>query len=264
MSTYNISMPDDLGKKYEQFRYPGGEIQVRLLPGELSEISRAQKLVVKARLRDGEIMALALLTDALRHAGDFREADLQLDYLPYGRADRRFVPGDSFALKVFGRMLGDLGYDRIITIDVHSHMALAVINNLINVQPDWLIRQAIKQIGRKELSILLPDKGAARYQLKGLRLPILRADKMRDVKTGRLTGFTVPIIKTKRILIVDDICDGGGTFLGIADEILDKQPETELYLYVTHGLFSKGLAELEKRFRQVFTSDSLFREDKNV
>lgn len=84
---------------------------------------------------------------------------------------------------------------------------------------------------------------------------VLHAEKERDPKTGKLSGFLVPErkeFKSNSVLIVDDICDGGGTFLGLAPELYDL----DLYLYVTHGIFSKGLTDLSKSFKHIYTTDS--------
>ena len=57
------------------------------------------------------------------------------------------------------------------------------------------------------------------------------------------------------ILIVDDICDGGRTFIGLAEE-LKKKNAGDLYLFVTHGIFSQGFSELKKHFKKIFSTNS--------
>jgi ribose-phosphate pyrophosphokinase len=105
-------------------------------------------------------------------------------------------------------------------------------------------------------TILLPDEGAVgRYD--NLPWPTLNATKKRDPLTGKLSGFEVPPISKfgeGPILIVDDICDGGGTFLGIAKELGNSRP---LYLYTTHGIFSKGFVDLRAMFKRIYTTDSV-------
>lgn len=118
-----------------------------------------------------------------------------------------------------------------------------------------MIEKVITDIGQDNLTILLPDEGAGRYNLDRFNLPILRCEKKRDAGTGKLSGFVVPNITTRKALIVDDICDGGGTFIGIADS-LNRRSVEELYLYVTHGIFSKGMDNLARHFRQVYCSST--------
>jgi len=59
-------------------------------------------------------------------------------------------------------------------------------------------------------------------------------------------------------IIVDDICDGGGTFNLLAEEFF-KDPASEgaeLALFVSHGIFSKGLNAIDKRITSIYTTDS--------
>ncbi len=102
--------------------------------------------------------------------------------------------------------------------------------------------------------ILLPDEGASTRYPEGFRWPVLQCSKIRDAETGKLSGFEVPSAEEfgkRPILIVDDICDGGGTFLGIAAKIPESNP---LFLYVSHGIFSKGREALDLAFMKIFTA----------
>lgn len=87
-----------------------------------------------------------------------------------------------------------------------------------------------------------------------------QAEKVRDFDTGKLSGFTVPDMgEAERILIADDICDGGGTFVGLLDKIRETS-SAPVDLYVTHGIFSKGLQILEG-FDRIYTTDSFYAQD---
>jgi ribose-phosphate pyrophosphokinase len=92
-------------------------------------------------------------------------------------------------------------------------------------------------------------------QLGGME--VVACEKIRDVKTGHLSGFSVfsDDLKGKDCLITDDICDGGGTFLGIADA-LRKKGAGWVYLAVSHGIFSHGFEKLEAALDGIFTTDS--------
>lgn len=257
MSVYKISMPEELGVKYWSFRYPAGEVQVRILPSEIEKVKEAKEIEVTARITNGEVMELGMLSSAILGANHGARRTLILPYLPYARADRRFVDGDSFGINVFAGFINQLRYDEVRTLDIHSGASEANILNFVNIDPRLYILKAIEDIGKKDLTLLLPDAGAARYDLDDLGLPIGQCAKIRDPKTGALSGFNAPKVSTSKVLIVDDICDGGGTFAGIADELSIQDPNIVLYLYVTHGIFSKGIVGLSQRFRRVYTTDSL-------
>lgn len=255
---YTIRYPQDEGKRFQMFRYPGGEVQVRLLADQVAEIAEADEVHVWATIRDGALMGLAQLTDAIQTLIP-PLMTLFLPYLPYGRADRRFVVGDCFGLYVFAEQINALDYDKVVTLDAHSDIAEIEISNLVNVSPLPIIQTVLDVLDGEEVggvlstAVLLPDDGASRYNLQ----TALRASKKRDLETGKLTGFTVPAkeeFQADSILIVDDICDGGGTFVGIAEQL--KNCGLPMYLYVSHGIFSKGLTDLFKYFAKIYTTDS--------
>jgi ribose-phosphate pyrophosphokinase len=246
--------------EFEMFRYPGGEVQVRL-DEHMVNVLYAPGITgvrVVARIYDGEITALAQLIDAIKSVTT-APITLVLPYLPYSRADRRFTEGDCDGLAVFGRMLGMMVTD-VVTLDAHSEKAERNIRHLTNVSAKPIIGSVIDRMdgtyvyGTPVLNtaVLLPDKGASRYG------DYPSCEKVRDPRTGKLTGFKVPDYSkfdgADNILIIDDICDGGGTFIGIAEQM--KSCGLPISLYVTHGIFSKGFIDLFKNFKDIYTTDS--------
>jgi ribose-phosphate pyrophosphokinase len=256
---YFINYPEDKNSKFEEFRYPAGESQVRFLPKAIEDIENADEIVVIARISDAtQVIGLALLTDAIDgiFPTHLPNRTLVLPYLPYSRADRRFVKGDCFGLKTFGRLIDDLAYNRVVTLDAHSKEARKCISNLIDISPLHIIDQIYTDYLPFGTVILLPDEGAKRYHLEEY-FKVFYCEKERDPKTGKILGFKVPEIDPKLpVVIIDDICDGGATFIGIATELVKNSPIREIYLYVTHGIFSKGFRELNKYFTKIFTTDS--------
>jgi ribose-phosphate pyrophosphokinase len=251
---YQIHYPRDLGAKFEQFDYPAGELQVRLKLDQLEAIAGATEIHVTATLANGnDLIGLALLLDALHHVCRYAHVSLILPYLPYGRADRRFTLGDCFGLRVFGSIIDGLACDQVVTIDAHSSIARGQIANLRNISPVPLIQGVVDSLDH--VAVLLPDEGAKRYHAN---FKVFQGSKQRDAKTGKLSGFVVPEIphSVKNLLIVDDICDGGGTFLGLAEEVRNHGFTGRLYLYVTHGIFSKGLGDLRECFHHIYTTNT--------
>lgn len=64
----------------------------------------------------------------------------------------------------------------------------------------------------------------------------------------------------KDFIIIDDICDGGATFINIASKIKEYYKgfkyEPKIYLIVTHGIFSKGFKELSEYFDGIYCTNS--------
>lgn len=260
MKRLTINIPEDRERLYTVIRYPAGEIQVRLTSEALKESVKSDGYVISANPIP-DIIELAQLKNALDAVRAFHHTTLELMYLPYARADRRFTPGDSFGLAVFADLINSLKFDSVYTFDVHSEVAKVLIPNLVNLSPTEHYDQlddVIADLRPSGLALIAPDKGARkRYDFDQYNLPVLLAGKTRDKETGALSGFYIEeAVKTyKKALIVDDICDGGGTFIGLAKEIHKLNPDIELSLYVSHGIFSKGVGALYPEFKTVYVSD---------
>ncbi len=268
MKDFSVVLGDE--NCYKKFRYPAGEMQVRLNSQTIESLRSKNTVVITARITSAEdIMELCLLTSAIRSQPAITDIRLILPYLPYGRADRRFVEGDCFGLEVFAGIINGLGLP-VLTLDAHSMSSRSLLTNLTDLCPSQFLEQAVRDVRYLEqnsvdgstnpLTILFPDDGARkRYAglLTDLNISILHCSKVRDKASGHLTRFSVPSreeFDSTNVLLIDDICDGGGTFLGVAATL--KQYGLNLSLYVTHAIFSKGLAPLLAEFRHIYTTDS--------
>jgi len=265
MKRLTINIPGDRGKLYERIQYPAGEIQVRLTAEGIFACTGKDRYTITANPIP-DIMELAQLKDALDVVGaGWFYKNLELPYFPYARADRRFVPGDSFGLLVFIRLIDSLRFDSVTTFDVHSSVAKSLMPGLINIDPIHPYDQltdCIKHLGGPNgVCLIAPDKGAEkRYNLHSYGLQVLVGGKIRDEKTGKLSGFQIDprVAEYPTGLVVDDICDGGGTFIGLGEEIRKLNPNMKLGLYVSHGIFSQGTEKLSDIFNDLFISDFSF------
>jgi ribose-phosphate pyrophosphokinase len=86
--------------------------------------------------------------------------------------------------------------------------------------------------------------------------------------TGNITATKVDsntstfVGSNKRFLIVDDICDGGRTFTELA-KVLKKWTDMPVDLYVTHGIFSKGMSVFDGLIDNIYCANPWF-EDKRI
>jgi ribose-phosphate pyrophosphokinase len=148
----------------------------------------------------------------------------------------------------------------VFVFDAHSEVTPALLNNCEVISNHTFINKVLKIIG-SNVKLISPDGGALKkiYKVSEFLggVDVVECSKSRDVKTGRLSGFKVYAddLQGADCLIVDDICDGGGTFLGLAEE-LKKKNAGNLYLAISHGIFNKGFEELEKHFTKIFTTNS--------
>lgn len=242
---------DGTAVKFDQRRFPAGETFIRL-PDDPFLSGLAAYIVLNFEGND-DLFNLALLVDALRrkYTSDVK-ISLYMPYLPYARQDRVCAPGESLSVKVVADFLNSLKLDSIGCLDVHSSVGVALIDNLVAIP---LTSYGSRLLGRVKFSrdttiLVSPDAGANKKVLdfaKAFKYPhVVRADKTRDVLTGAITGTAVysEHVGSKDFLILDDICDGGRTFIELAKE-LRKLTDGKIYLYVSHGLFSAGMEVFE-------------------
>ena len=185
---------------------------------------------------------------------------LYMPYLPYARHDRPMHNFDSHALKVFCNLINSLNFTNVVIHDCHSDVGISLLNNCVNVSQDTLLSHFTDNILKINGIdyIIAPDNGAVKKASKiaeKFKLPLITCLKERDLATGHITKYRIldPIEKPGKALIVDDICDGGATFNILAKSLKEDTPVTEISLYVTHGIFSKGLNELFENIDHIYS-----------
>ncbi|WP_313621301.1 ribose-phosphate diphosphokinase [Achromobacter sp.] len=242
------------------FKFPAGECQVTV-PAELREQADAvTDFRIHALLKSADdVMQLLMLTDALRRLNPAAPVHLDMPYVPYARQDRVCNPGEALGAAVFCKLINDQQYATVTIVEPHSDVTPALLQRVRVVDAAAFLKKALAAPAfAGGVTLMAPDAGARkRVQAlaKALGVADVRyAEKVRDPRTGRITETRVPDdIPAQPVLVVDDICDGGRTFLELAAALRDKTTQP-LYLYVTHGIFSKGLAELSARYADIFTA----------
>jgi len=205
---------------------------------------------------EDELIHLGQLKDLL----DSKNLDVTLKilYLPYGRQDKEVSNTTTFALRTFAKLLNSLNFKKIHIQDPHSDLALKLINNSQKYIDEWSIEEALETLS--PAVICFPDVGAClRYgSLQALiQLPQVYCSKVRDQQTGEILDLSVSDninLKGKSVLIYDDICDGGATFIKLSKKLY-ALGASDVSLYVTHGLFTKGIDVLrDAGIWKIFTS----------
>lgn len=185
---------------------------------------------------------------------------LFIPFLPYGRQDKEVSNTATFARKTFIDILTP-AFTLMATVDSHSPN-----DNIISYSPKQYIEKAIEDSGAEVL--VFPDKGAyERYSHMFPQFTCIVLDKVRDQLTGNITGLSFSPLTTMinwpreedhyKFLIVDDLCDGGMTYIKTA-EYLNEFYYCDIALYVTHGIFSKGRGVLhDANIQQIYTTQSI-------
>jgi ribose-phosphate pyrophosphokinase len=246
--------------KFTMKQFSGGEMHIKLDVNE--DFSGVDKVIITNRFRNGDdIVKVLFAKDALERKG-VKNFELVMPYIPYARQDRVCVNGEAFTLKVFANLINLAKFDKVYVIDAHSDVAPALIDNCVNLPIDDYVKFAYYSQTDGEVILISPDSGANKKSTKLLDNTkifsrLIKCDKRRDLASGDLDSFEVfgDNLKDRTCMIVDDICDGGRTFIGIAQE-LKKKEAGDIYLFVTHGIFSYGMDELKKNFKKIFTTNS--------
>ena len=243
--------------QFDSFTFSGGEPHIKIL----SVIKPNESVLITTRINSfNDLGLLMLAVDALKRL-DVNIIQLFMPYMPGARQDRVMVSGEPLSVKVYANLINELEFDSVTIFDPHSDVSPALINNCKVLTNHEFIRLVIENIS-SEVVLIAPDGGALKKIYKVSEylggLKVVECSKKRNVKTGQLDGFKVyeEDLLEKPCLIVDDICDGGGTFIGLAKALKAKNAG-QLFLAVSHGIFSKGLNELKQHFVEIYTTDSI-------
>lgn len=243
----------------------GHELKPTIFPDKTSQIWHLPEEIAEAGILDvdwrfeQEREFFDLLS--LRLLNQRADLDLYIPYLPYGRQDKLISNNSTFNLHMFGVLLETLKPRFVETIDAHNPRETELIG-VKNIEVRHFHQALVDRHGIEVL--VFPDQGA-QMRYAHTNKPMLVFKKEREEATGKILGHkldmsTGNITGAKRFLIIDDICDGGATFISVAKRLRAMEPLAAINLFVTHGIFShpKGRRHLlENDIDRIFTTDSL-------
>lgn len=231
------------------WKFPAGEVGVRVIPKNLPD---QLTVSVTEDYSSEAIMQLLMLSNALRNANCNVTLTLSIPYLPYSRQDRVCSPGEANGKAVIISLL-KTAYNKIVTLDAHSDTCSGYYDN---------VQQNVEELvsHHKATALVFPDEGAKDKYYKLLsnsELKILYGTKVRN-ELGEITDYKVSDIdklnKDDVVLVIDDICDGGRTFIELA-KVLPKVKKK--ILHVSHGIFSKGVEVLTEHYDEIFAENKV-------
>lgn len=243
---------------HKTFNFPSGEMHVVL---NFSDDVYGDKVHINWYFeRTDEVVELLLYHNAVVEAG-YKVDMLNIPYFPFSRQDRVATHGDAFSLKVICDLINSLNIERVITYDAHSDVLPALVKNLCNFKQADIFYPMINH-WNIPVVLVSPDGGSLKkiYQLASqlnITPEVVECSKSRNPKTGEITKTVVhsePGFLTNKVcVIVDDICDGGRTFIEIAKAIRRYDAPEKVVLMVTHGLFTKGLQVFDGLIDEIYT-----------
>ncbi|MEE9327332.1 MAG: ribose-phosphate diphosphokinase [Cocleimonas sp.] len=255
--------------------FSGGEVHVQLNDQlNAGDLTHSKAIDIRADIRSSDdLMSLLLVHNALmnkKKEGEVLQVNVEIPYFPYARQDRVCAVGQAFSLQVVAKLINDLDLHALTVWDAHSILTeeLTGANNISQAEI-LSSHQVLSDLLKSNNTVLIcPDKGAIKKCQEVAQTfsisEIAYAEKIRDPKTGEIsnTQLTSENIKGKTAVIIDDICDGGRTFIEIA-KILKKKQCDRVILYVTHGIFSKGLEVFDGLIDEIFTTNSFPQKEDN-
>ena len=245
-------MIQGIGFSHKKFNFPVGEMHIKL--EKYRPNSRVSLHFIFEKNED--IIELLLVCDALRRNGLYLEG-INMPYVPFSRQDRLCNPGESFSLSVFTELINNIQADVVEITDPHSDVVSALINNCSIKSQDEVFKPILSNY---EHHILVsPDGGSLKKIYKCVTnkcIRVVEASKIRDVKTGNITHTEVywGDFTNKTCVIVDDICDGGRTFVELG-KVLKEKNASKIVLMVTHGFFTKGIEVFDGLIDEIYTME---------
>ena len=217
---------------------------------------------------DESIFELLLLDNAIKSYN--KEYNLYIGYMPYSRMDRVKDQGTAFSLEVMAHIINNLScVNGIYVLDPHSPVTLQQLNNHAFEFKYSLAKNVIDytQLDVNNAWFVFPDKGAAtRYNADDYPNVII-CEKVRNFATGKIESIKASIEKvtntpseTAPIIIIDDLCSYGGTFVGAIKAIeMDLNiKSSENWLIVTHAETAIDMGQVPLIFNKIFTTDSIY------
>ncbi len=278
MTTLNIPYPEKGNIQFKLQKFPDGQnntvINIKTIPENTQEIR------ILSRLNNWiDVEILICIVKCLNELG-YKRLHLFNPMFLGARSDRKFEEGGNWYLKqVICPIINSLNFESVTVLDAHSYVLGNLLTNYKAIDNSQLISFSVRDIlinndnaHIKDIIYIAPDAGASHKIYKSLEAAniedqdIIICSKERDAQ-GNLTQTKVPLRaeahKYKDFIIIDDICDGGRTFINIAKELKEylkrptiKEFSGKIYLIITHGIFSAGFKELSQYFDGIYCTNS--------
>lgn len=262
-TTLNLAYPEKSDIAFKVNQFPDGQQSLDII-----DVDKINSSTVKiyTRIRSFRDLELIICANRILRNNGVHAVVLYVPFFLGARSDRKFKQGGvNYIKEVIAPIINSQNFDAVLTLDPHSDVLEACLNNFEKISNSIVVKSALQDINKEDVILISPDGGALKkiYDIaEEFDIPnVITASKHRDIKTGKITSTEVPLSDTRyykdsKFVIVDDICDGGRTFVELAKAIKVKVPDAKIYLVVTHGIFSSGFSELNEQFEKVFTTNS--------
>lgn len=255
--TLNLLHPDRSDIGYRTLTFNDGEPHIWI-----EDFDRKSDVLVRCRISSpNDLFLLMQIGDVLHRQGIV--FDLDIAYLMSMRMDRVISYGEAFSLGIVADIINRLGARKVQVLEPHSERTDREIHNClarcgINLKPGLVWDTDI---------IVHPDAGAAERYSRDAH-PKIIAHKKRDLSTGKILSLELQDDADEvvndivgrhpqaQFLVIDDLCDGGGTFAAVAELLRNHYPDRQRRIFVTHMVNPKGIQVLADNYHQVTITNS--------
>jgi ribose-phosphate pyrophosphokinase len=223
--------------RYESYTFADGERGYRLK----ENVKRKQVVITASILPSPESLFELMALNRLVSENGAAKTTLIIPYLGYARQDRPGRPGEGSIGIMVADLIRDMKPSRLFTVDVHSNFIREVLDQsvteisalpllasaLANQRPDVIVSPDAGSLSRAEqlAALLEPHPGVATI------------DKVRPRPNVAIAKRLHGDVRGKKVLIVDDIIDTGGT-LSEGLKLVSQNGAQSICLAATHGIFS--------------------------
>jgi ribose-phosphate pyrophosphokinase len=225
-----------LGKSHTQ-HFSDGEFQ----PAFLESIRGDMVFLIQSTFAPTEnLMELLLMIDAAKRASAYKVIAV-IPYYGFARQDRKDKPRVAIGSKVVANMLVAAGADRIITMDLHAPQ----IQGYFDIPVDHLESSSvfipyIQQLNLENLTFAAPDVGSAnriREISSYFEAEMVICDKHRKRANEIASMVVIGDVENRDVVLIDDICDTGGT-LAKSAALLKEKGARSVRALITHPVLS--------------------------
>lgn len=236
------------GVGYKVISFPDGEKHLKI-----NKLDRKDTVEIICRITSSDDLFLLMQLSDIINRQCVCVEKITIPYLMTMRCDRLFSFEQPFSLKIVADVINSFNAKKVVIIEPHSNTCLDLIKNSE-------ARYTSKGLLEYPTTVCFPDKGAfTRYASNMLMRPYIVCSKVRDVETGKITSFSIDKVcdykEGNEIIVVDDLCDGGGTFVGIAVKLRELKP-SKLILAVTHAVQKEGIERVSGFYDKVIITNS--------
>jgi ribose-phosphate pyrophosphokinase len=269
MVTLDLTSLENSNIKYKISKFPDGQQSITLDKPLITQ--RLSMVLIKSRLNSFKDLELIITANQCLKEFGIEDVNLYTPYFLGGRSDRKFGEGQTNYLKnVICPIINSQKFNKVVVMDPHSDVLEACLDNFVKIGNFDLVEFALDDINDKNIMLVSPDAGASKkifdvatkFQIEN----IVTASKLRDIKTGNIIRTELPTMNLdgiNHIVVIDDICDGGRTFIELAKAIREIT-NLPIHLVVTHGIFSAGFKSLFEYFEGIYCTNSIFDIDETI